>query len=256
MPTIEINTTHEERLEALRAEIEAERKAPYTSVTISNVLTYLLDLSDTVEDPDRSVTPIESEDAPDEFPRDALRDELHSRNRKDNNPADTEKMDLYSIAAAYDITGRSRMTKSELITTVLDEAESRYSTPFAGLDLTLPDQLVVDEESETDTSAKSPETPDADETDANSPSSTATGSDTTETSSLTSDLKQAANDTSNDSPDSESGQLNAMLSLLETHDDKWWSTDGEARYEVELPDGTCESARTKDDVRALLFKNY
>ena len=28
------------------------------------------------------------------------------------------------------------------------------------------------------------------------------------------------------------------------------------RDEVELPDGRVETARTKDDVRALLFRNY
>ncbi len=47
-----------------------------------------------------------------------------------------------------------------------------------------------------------------------------------------------------------------MMSLLDTHDDKWHEADGDARYEVELPDGDVETARTKDDVRALLFKNY
>ncbi len=47
-----------------------------------------------------------------------------------------------------------------------------------------------------------------------------------------------------------------MLSLLDTHSDKWHSADGDARYEIELPDGSVESARTKDDVRATLFKHY
>lgn len=52
------------------------------------------------------------------------------------------------------------------------------------------------------------------------------------------------------------GQLNAMLSLLDTHADKWREADGDARYEVDLPDGGVETARTKDDVRALLFKHH
>ncbi|MFB6281902.1 MAG: hypothetical protein ABEH40_07785 [Haloferacaceae archaeon] len=52
-------------------------------------------------------------------------------------------------------------------------------------------------------------------------------------------------------------ELDAMMSLLEDHDDKWSEAEGsEARYEVELPDGTTESARTKDDVRGLLFEHY
>jgi hypothetical protein len=48
-----------------------------------------------------------------------------------------------------------------------------------------------------------------------------------------------------------------MMSLMETHDDKWEQADSEeTRYEVELPDGDTETVQTQDDVRALLFKNY
>jgi hypothetical protein len=51
--------------------------------------------------------------------------------------------------------------------------------------------------------------------------------------------------------------LNEMMSLLDTHDDKWTEADTEeTKYEVELPDGESETVQTKDDVRALLFKNY
>ncbi|EMA45745.1 hypothetical protein [Halobiforma nitratireducens] len=63
--------------------------------------------------------------------------------------------------------------------------------------------------------------------------------------------------------DSESGDaddddmLDEMMSLLETHDDKWEeSSSADYRYSVELPDGSTEEVQTKDDVRALLFKNY
>lgn len=44
--------------------------------------------------------------------------------------------------------------------------------------------------------------------------------------------------------------------LLRDHDDKWRESDGEARYEVDRPDGGTEPARTKDDVRQLLFRHY
>jgi hypothetical protein len=50
--------------------------------------------------------------------------------------------------------------------------------------------------------------------------------------------------------------LNAMMNLLDTHDDKWGESGGDERYEVTLPDGDVEHVRTKDDVRALLFKHY
>lgn len=52
-------------------------------------------------------------------------------------------------------------------------------------------------------------------------------------------------------------KLNAMMNLLETHEDKWEeSPSGDHRYRVSLPDGATEDAQTKDDVRAILFKNY
>lgn len=51
--------------------------------------------------------------------------------------------------------------------------------------------------------------------------------------------------------------LDEMMNLLRTHDDKWEEApSGEARYAVTLPDGSVETVQTKDDVRALLFKNY
>jgi len=52
-------------------------------------------------------------------------------------------------------------------------------------------------------------------------------------------------------------RLNAMMNLLDTHGDKWREASKEdARYEVDMPDGTTEYVQTKDDVRAHIFKNY
>jgi hypothetical protein len=51
--------------------------------------------------------------------------------------------------------------------------------------------------------------------------------------------------------------LDAMMNLLSEHEDKWReASGGDARYEVDLPDGSTDQARTKDDVRALLFEHY
>jgi hypothetical protein len=49
-----------------------------------------------------------------------------------------------------------------------------------------------------------------------------------------------------------------MMQLLAEHDDKWEENpDAEGgKYAVTLPDGATEHVRTKDDVRALLFKHY
>jgi hypothetical protein len=51
--------------------------------------------------------------------------------------------------------------------------------------------------------------------------------------------------------------LSAANRLLTEHDEKWTRSDeNDEPYEVTLPDGSTVSARTKDDVRKLLFQNY
>lgn len=50
--------------------------------------------------------------------------------------------------------------------------------------------------------------------------------------------------------------LSAANQLLTDHDDKWRKGGGNEPYEVDLPDGTTESVRTKDDIRQILFKHY
>ncbi|QUJ74468.1 hypothetical protein [Haloarcula marismortui] len=51
--------------------------------------------------------------------------------------------------------------------------------------------------------------------------------------------------------------LSVANRLLTEHDEKWTrSNETDEPYEVTLPDGSTVSARTKDDVRKLLFQNY
>ena len=214
MPSIEITDDQRDRIEALRRELADAHAGSYASVTPPDVAAYLLDLADAVSDPDR-LAEGDAADARGSFPRAELEAALTERNRRHASEADDAPMDLYSIAAAYDVAGRSNMTKGELVTAILDAVEHRYTDPLAPVDLDLPlgDGAVADDGPAVDGA----------ETDAE------TDSD---------------------------GQLTAMLNLLETHRDKWREADGDARYEVELPDGSSETARTKDDVRATLFKHY
>lgn len=59
------------------------------------------------------------------------------------------------------------------------------------------------------------------------------------------------------SPSGSGSPLRQMMELLEEHDDKWAETESsDGKYVVTLPDGSNEHARTRDDVRALLFKHY
>lgn len=94
-------------------------------------------------------------------------------------------------------------------------------------------------------------TDETDETD-DADGSEEAGEDTAERSGHAADTNAAA-----DGDDAGAATLNSMMSLLDTHADKWREADaGEAKYEVDLPDGSTEGARTKDDVRAVLFKQY
>ncbi|WP_254537509.1 hypothetical protein [Halomarina litorea] len=66
-----------------------------------------------------------------------------------------------------------------------------------------------------------------------------------------------ADDESEDGEGDDGDRLSAMMNLLDTHTEKWGETPSEqGRYEVKLPDGELEVVQTKDDVRAVLFKNY
>jgi hypothetical protein len=66
----------------------------------------------------------------------------------------------------------------------------------------------------------------------------------------------AGNAAGDGSEGGDDGMLDEMMSLLDTHDDRWGESDGDERYAVELPDGSTERVRTKDDVKALLFEHY
>jgi hypothetical protein len=75
----------------------------------------------------------------------------------------------------------------------------------------------------------------------------------------TGDESAAASDSSETAGDEADGEtrLNSVMSLLDDHDGRWRETGGgEEKYEVDLPDGGTERARTKDDVRAVLFRHY
>jgi len=249
MPTIEITDDHRDRIEALREELAAAHAGPYASVDAEDALAYLLDLADAVDDPERAADAAAlgaEEPASDgrvagesvqPFDRERARDRLESRPRRHADPDAAEEPDLYEVAAALDVTGRSDMTKAELVEATLDAAESLSADPFAWAGVELDDgegDATDDGDEETD--------------------ETATGTDGDNDDDEESDADDGAAAESGDG--GETGQLDAMMSLLDTHDDKWSEGDGDARYEVELPDGDVETARTKDDVRALLFKNY
>lgn len=258
MPTLDITDDHRDRIETLREELAAAHAGEYASVGTADTLNYLLDLAEVVDDPGRAAdseaigrdAPVDGEDAESAasaispFDRETAHDRLEARNRKHGDPDDEAEMDLYTIAATFDVTGRSDMTKGELIEAILDEAERLTADPFARVDIDLGGSESDGESEAAEEGSKADE-------------DRGTGTeDDTDGETDAEEEGNATDATSSAAGDAGSSQLNAMMSLLDTHDDKWHEADGDARYEVELPDGHVETARTKDDVRALLFKNY
>ena len=265
MDDVDLTDAQLDRLESLRATLGANTD-PYATVTPGDTIEYLLDMAAEIDEPTPASASLAAQlteaSSSQPFPRAALREQLESRRLSHSDPEAADEMDLYTIAVEFDIEGRSSMQKAELIDAILDAAEQQYTNPFASVDIDFPGPTAGDTEAteeatetdpETDTNANAAET--AGDADADT---TAEAGDADETSGDgDADEGTEADDADEgDTSDGGSGQLDAMLSLLETHDEKWWSTDGDARYKVELPDGSVETARTKDDVRAMLFKNY
>jgi hypothetical protein len=71
-----------------------------------------------------------------------------------------------------------------------------------------------------------------------------------------------AGDSSSDDEGADDGDAGAeetlqqAMSLLDAHDDRWRESSGDEPYEVDLPDGSTEAVRTKDDIKRLLFKHW
>jgi len=259
MPTIELTDEQYEQLVALHGELKRAHEGPYTTVPADSVVTYLFDLAAAVDDPDRLADPSQIHAAPQSFPSEHLREQLSQRVVSHDDPDAESELDLQTIAARYDISGYSSMKKAELIDAIVDRIETVSTDPLALIDMSI-DSLRPDtsdarnpftETEETDVTL-SIEVDAADDADV----STADADDDSE--STAEDDGDGPEDDTTEDDDDEAGkaQLNTMLNLLNTHEDKWWDAEGDARYEVELPDGSIETARTKDDVRALLFRNY
>jgi hypothetical protein len=264
MDDVDLTDAQLDRLESLRATLGANTD-PYATVTPRDTIEYLLDMADEIDEPTPASASLAAQlteaSSSQPFPRAALREQLECRRLSHSDPEAADEMDLYTIAVEFDIEGRSSMQKAELIDAILDAAEQQYTNPFGSVDIDFPGPTAGD----TEDTEKATET--APETDSNADAAGTAGdatdataeervADETSEDGVADEGTEADDADEGDTSDGGSGQLDAMLSLLETHDEKWWSTDGDARYKVELPDGNVETARTKDDVRAMLFKNY
>ena len=234
MPEITVTETQRERLAAMREELEAAYIDTYGHIRTTDVVQYLLD----------TYTPPEQQG-----------DVAHER------IATADFQDLQAVAT--DVEGvpgsgiDAETMRGELLSTLGvaefaarlaeiedGDAESSDAGDSEGTDDAADEGSSddgtenSDADSEADDTAADSEEPPADDSPADGDGASAdSGSGPTPNS---------------DGPGS---ILSAANQLLTDHDDKWREGSDEP-YEVDLPDGTTETVRTKDDVRGLLFKHY
>ena len=258
MPELSVTEEQLERLEALRTELEAAFVDGYAHVRRRDAVDYLLD----------TYTP-PAERAGGAGPDDAADVERRVRAALDREVRDEEgEIDyaaLQSVARETDGVKGSGMPAAEMYEAVL-EATVEATGPGDAVELAVDpgespapadedggtdedEGVVADESAATDGDADAGAdlARDDDGAGAAAESTGPAGDDGSGT---------AGTDAGTGSTGGGS-QLQQMMSLLRTHDDKWRKAEsGDAPYEVDLPDGGTESVRTKDDVKRVLFTNY
>ncbi|MFB6095791.1 MAG: hypothetical protein ABEJ74_00190 [Haloferacaceae archaeon] len=228
MPTIEISDAQLEALEELRTHIAAEHVGPYGHVRFQEVVQFLLDRHESGSSADR------------EAARAMARDLL----------ADRSYQQLQSLAAAMDGVepgGKAPDLRDRLVEAAVERFFGDDGPTAAGAESS-ESHPPSDESSNGDDSAN------RDEPDPEGHGESDDAGDETDDRRGTPETDEG----SDDGPaDQGASRLERMMGLLDRHADAWEETDGEeGKYAVTLPDGSVESVRTKDDVRALLFKHY
>jgi len=228
MPEIPVTEDQQERLESIRRDVEAAYVDTYGHARIEDAIEYLLD----------TYTP------PEERTRAGAYDRI----------ATAEYPELQHIASDVEGVPGSGIDADEMRGRLLSELgpQALARRLDTSDDSDASDDSDVSDDSDATTVGTEPDTESGTQTDerahgesADTATATATGADET-------------GDGTDDSSDTDTGGslLASANKLLREHDDKWHESDGETPYEVELPDGSTEPARTKDDVRQLLFRHY
>ncbi|MFB6118914.1 helix-hairpin-helix domain-containing protein [Halosegnis sp.] len=222
MPTIEVTDEQLDRLEAVRDDVAGTLAGPYGHVRVQDAVEYLLDTYTPPEE--RGETPA------------AAASESDAGAPVDGGLAALKPVGS-AKAAALERAGYESVAD-------LQAASVADLTEVTGIGETLAERILaaVDGDAAPTDDGASAESDDIDASD-------------------TSDEAETDDESGDDQAD-EGGngggaaRLDAMMSLLDEHADKWTESDGDEPYEVELPDGSVETARTKDDVRGLLFRHY
>jgi hypothetical protein len=256
MPELSVTEEQLDRLDAVRTDLETAFVDGYGHVRRRDAVEYLLDTytSPTVEAAETTGTTGTT---------DADHAEARVRTALDREVRDEEgKIDyttLQSVARNTDGVKGSGMSAEEMYEAVV---EAKADGLAAGESVDVDSVADAGEEEVDARDAGEDEAEVASDTDAPDGSDGADDSDGVEEADAAGGSGATSNgteSTSEGSVDSNGGgsELQAMMNLLRTHEDKWRKAEtGDAPYEVDLPDGGTESARTKDDVKRVLFTNY
>ena len=259
MREIEVTDEQYEYLESLREEIKAEVVGPYGHVRTVDAVQYLIDNHEGDVDVEVAAAG-ELAVAGDADGRDSSADTepaggtaADDTDPSDGSPAtpdDSDDPEANEGLKVVDGIGPSRAATLrsagyDTLAAVASAAPDALAAELDGVTGEQAAELVANAETHTeDTTA---------ETDEETTEHNASNSESTDTNS-SSGLPSGSGPSPTDSSD-DSGMLSAMQQLLDEYDDKWQQASGTG-YEVDLPDGSTESANTKDDVRALLFRHY
>jgi len=271
MPELSVTEEQIERLEALRAELEAAFVDGYAHVRRRDVVDYLLDTH--TPPAEHAVGGSGAADRPEDpaAVERRVRDALDRAVRDEEGELDYPA--LQSVATGTEGVKGSGMDAEAMYEAVL-EAKVREAEAN-GVDAV---EILPTEDESPDGSSEN------DGAEADTANDEVDGSDRSDGSDHTDSVGEADDSADTDSPDASGSEENGgdeaengagaaaeeasgdgsggsplqqMMSLLETHDDKWRTAEGgDAPYEVDLPDGGTETARTKDDVKRVLFTNY
>lgn len=228
MPELSVTDEQLRRLESVREELEAAYVGPYGTVRTEDALEYLLDTYDPPEPTDETTT---EGDTSAETASETAADTAERR----SGTADIEAGTIEALSA---IDGVGEVTAKALAEAGFDSvAAIEAATPAA---LTAADGVgekqavdIVAAAAGVDDSNTEPE---GDESDEGGEGGEGDGGE----------------------PPAESPEdtLQQAMSLLDAHEDRWRESSGDEPYEVDIPDGSTEAVRTKDDVKRLLFKHW
>ena len=233
MPELPVTDEQLRRLESVCSDLEAAYVGPYGRVEPDDALEYLLD---TYTPPEEAAETAEAETAGAEGEAaDAAEPETEA---SESGSADGSDADLTAIEGVGEVTAEALMEAGFDSPAAIEAADPQALTAAEGVGEKQAVDIVAAAAEMDDPAAAADEGPDGG-TDADSDGTSGDG--------------PGSDDRANDSPED---TLQQAMSLLDAHDDRWRESSGDEPYEVDLPDGSTEAVRTKDDVKRLLFKHW